>query len=47
VLKPPRNEEHTAIMAAIRGALEVLPTFIAGDQQKAIRELHSTASGAQ
>jgi PTH1 family peptidyl-tRNA hydrolase len=42
VLKPPRLEEHTAIMAAIHSALAVLPTFIAGDHQKAIRELHST-----
>lgn len=42
VLKPPRNEEHTAIMAAIHSALAVLPTFVGGDHQKAIRELHST-----
>lgn len=43
VLKPPHNEEHTAIMSAIRSALEVLPTFISGEHQKAIRELHSNA----
>lgn len=42
VLKPPRNEEHTAIMAAIHSALKVLPGFIAGQQQQAIHELHST-----
>jgi len=43
VLKPPRREEHSLIMEAIDSALAVLPTFIAGDHQKAIRELHSPA----
>jgi PTH1 family peptidyl-tRNA hydrolase len=42
VLKPPKAEEHTAIMAGIHKALEVLPTFVVGEHQKAIRELHST-----
>lgn len=43
VLKPPRREEHSLIMEAIHSALAVMPTFIAGDHQKAIRELHSPA----
>lgn len=42
VLKPPRSSEQIVIMDAILDALRVLPTFISGDQQKAIRELHST-----
>ncbi len=43
VLKAPRREEHTLIMEATRNVLAVLPTFVAGDHQKAIHELHSTA----
>lgn len=42
VLKPPRSNEESAIRTAIDEALRVLPTFVTGDQQKAIRELHST-----
>lgn len=44
VLRPPRQHEMQQIEDAIYEGLRVLPEYVGGDQQKAIRELHNIQS---
>lgn len=41
VLNRPSKQDHKLIMASLESAKSVLPTFLSGDFQKAIAELHN------
>ena len=40
VLKPPRREEQDVIDASIERALAVMPTFVKGEAERAVMQLH-------
>lgn len=44
VLHAPSRADHAKIMDSINAALNILPSLVAGDSQKAMQQLHTTST---